>query len=128
MHQMWLKRASVNTLIGTGIGILLTSILIFAMAAVLTVGNIPAMLIAPITVIFLALGAFYGGFISAKSTGEKGLFCGCTSAIIFFFIAWITGMFFDISGFGVAAVIKFSMIVVSGGLGGIIGVNYIKRK
>ena len=98
------------------------------MAAALTVGNVPAMIISPVTVIFLAFGSFVGGFSSARFSEEKGFLCGAFSGVIFFIAAWISGAFFDSFGFGTAAIIKATMIIIAGSLGGIIGVNYIKRK
>ena len=128
MPQNFLKKFVVGTAIGTGIGVISSSFLIFLMAAALTVGNIPAMLISPVTVVFLAFGGFCGGFASAKLCGEKGFFCGAASGILFFIIAWVFGAVFENSGFGTAAVIKLVMIATAGSLGGIIGVNYIGKK
>ena len=113
--------------IGTGIGILSASILIFLMAAALTIGDIPAMLISPLTVVLLALGSFFGGFSSAKLSEEKGLLCGAISGLLFFIITWFFGAVFENFGVGMAAAIKALMIVISASLGGIIGVNYIKK-
>ena len=122
-----IKKIMISSAIGSGIGMVSTSILIFLMAAALTVGNIPAMMISPITVVFLAFGGFFGGFTSAKLSGEKGLFCGMISGFLYFIVAWIFGALFENFGFGIAAVIKAAMIIISASLGGIIGVNYIKK-
>ncbi len=122
------EKIVLSSAIGAGTGLVLTSILIFIIAAILTIGDIPAVLISPVTVFFLALGGFGGGFISAKLSGEKGMLCGAFSGIIFFIIVWLFGTFFEKSGFGISAVIKASMIIISASLGGIIGVNNIKRK
>lgn len=128
MSQNFLKKIAASSSIGAGIGILFSSLLVFIMAIILTVGNVPAMLISPITVLFLAIGGFFGGFFSAKLAGERGLLCGSISGIMFFFIAWIAGAIFENSGIGIAAAIKAIMIVIASSFGGIIGVNYIKRK
>jgi putative membrane protein (TIGR04086 family) len=128
MPQNFLKKFAVSTAIGTGVGMLSVAILIFLMAAALTIGDVPAMIISPVTVFFLAFGSFFGGFASAKLCGEKGFVCGALSGILFFIIVWIFGVFLENSGFGTAAIIKFVMMVVAGALGGIIGVNYIRRK
>ena len=127
MPQNFFKKFTLSTTIGTGIGMISSSILIFLMAAALTVGDVPAMLISPITVIFLAFGGFCGGFSSAKLCGEKGIFCGILSGTLFFVVAWIFGAVFENSGFGTAAIIKFVMIAVAGALGGIVGVNYGRK-
>lgn len=123
-----LKKIAVSIAFGTGIGILSSAVMIFLMAAALMVGNVPAMLISPVTVVFLASGCFCGGFAAAKIAGEKGLLCGAVSGILFFTVAWISGAFFDKIGFGTAAIIKAAMMIIAGSLGGIIGVNYIIRK
>ena len=128
MPQKFFKKFILSTVFGTGIGILSSAILIFLMAAALTVGNVPAMIISPVTVIFLAFGGLVGGFASARFSEEKGFLCGAFSGVIFFIAAWISGAFFDSFGFGTAAIIKATMIIIAGSLGGIIGVNYIKRK
>ena len=128
MPQNFLKKFIISNAIGTGVGLLSASVLIFLMAAALTVGDVPAMLISPVTVFFLAFGSFCGGFASAKICGEKGFFCGAISGALFFLIAWICGAVFENSGFGISAVIKSLMMVIASSLGGIIGVNYIKRK
>ena len=128
MPQNFLKKITVSAAIGAGVGMISTAMLIFLMAAALTVGDVPAMLISPVTVFLLAFGNFCGGFAAAKICGEKGFFCGALSGILFFIIAWIFGAVFEYSGFGISAFIKLIMVVIASSFGGIIGVNYIKRK
>ncbi len=128
MPQNFLKKFIISSAIGTGVGMISASVLIFLMAAALTVGDVPAMLISPVTVFFLAFGSFCGGFAAAKICGEKGFFCGAVSGILFFIIAWIFSAVFEYSGFGISAIVKLTMIVLASSLGGIFGVNNIKRK
>lgn len=128
MSNKNLKKYLISIFIGAGIGMLSSAILIFLLAAALSVGNVPATLFSPLTVIILAAGGFLGGFASSKISGEKGIFCGAASGIVCFFLIWIFGAFFDSYGFGTAALIKSIMIIVAGALGGIIGVNNIGRK
>ncbi len=128
MPQNFLKKLTASAAIGTGVGMFSAAMLIFLMAAALTVGDIPATLISPVTVFFLAFGSFCGGFAAAKICGEKGFLCGAVSGILFFVIAWIFGAVFEYSGFGISAIIKLAMMVIASSLGGIIGVNYIRRK
>ncbi len=122
-----IKKLGVSSAVGAGSGIILASVLTLLLALVLTVGNIPAMLISPVTSIILALGSFCGGFIGVKISGKKGFFCGGVSGIIFFLTVWIIGGIFESAGFGTAAIIKAAMVIIAGALGGIIGVNYIKK-
>lgn len=128
MSEKSLEKFALSTAIGAGIGMIAAAMLIFLMAAALTIGDIPAMLISPATVVMLAFGGFCGGFAGARLSGEKGLLCGAVSGVIFFLAAWAAGGIFGVSGFGTAAIIKAAMIIIASSLGGIIGVNYIKRK
>lgn len=128
MPKKLIGKFSLSVSVGTGIGILSSAVMIFLMAAALTVGNVPALIISPVTVIFLAVGSFFGGFSAARLFGEKGIVCGAVSGFIFFAAIWISGAFFDVFGIGTAAFIKGAMILISSALGGITGVNYIKRK
>lgn len=128
MSEKNLKKYLISIFVGTGIGMLSSAIFIFLLGAVLSLGNVPAMLFAPLTVIILAFGGFSGGFASSKISGEKGIFCGGFSGIVYFLLIWIFGALFENSGFGTAAVIKALMIIIAAAFGGIIGVNNIKRK
>lgn len=128
MSKKSFNKMFLSTGIGTGFGMLFFSVLVFIMASILAIGNIPAAIISPITVIFLAIGSFSGGFISAKIYGEKGILCGTISGIIFFIFILIFGALFEKSGFGTQAITKAVMVIVASALGGITGVNYIKRK
>ena len=122
------NKIALSTGIGAGTGIIVSSLFITILAGILAIGNIPAMLIAPVTVFVIVVGGFFGGFVSARICGEKGLICGAFSGIVFFMILWISGGILGAGGFGMGAVIKSLMIIFSASLGGIIGVNYNKRK
>lgn len=128
MSGKTIKKIAVGSSIGAAIGLFSSAILIFMMAAVLAVGDIPATLISPATVAVLAFGGFCGGFCGAKLSGEKGLLCGAFSGIIFFLIVLICGGIAGNAAFGTGMFIKTAMIIIASSLGGIIGVNYIKRK
>lgn len=128
MSEKNIKKLAVSSAIGGGIGIISSAMLIFMMAAVLTVGNIPAMIISPATVLLLLFGSFAGGFCGARISGKNGILCGAFSGIIFFTVIWISGGIMEIGGFGIPAFTKAATVIISASLGGIIGVNYVKRK
>ena len=128
MSDKIIRKIAVGSGIGAGTGMLFSSIIIILIAAVLAMANVPAMLIAPSTVLATAIGAFFGGFISAKICGEKGIICGAVSGVIFFMVLWIAGGIMGTGDFGTGMIIKALMIIGCGSFGGIIGVNYIGRK
>lgn len=118
----------IKTSVGAGLGILVSALIIIIIAAILAIGDIPAMLISPITVLALALGGFSGGFLSAKFSEEKGLLYGSISGLIFFIIILLINVFSGKPSFGTGMIIKFAMIIMASSFGGIIGVNTIKIK
>lgn len=114
--------------IGAGAGAVCASIIILLMAAVLSAGNIPAMMIAPFSAAAGAIGAFAGGFFAAKLLGERGIVCGLISGIIFFLLLWASGGIFGLGGYSVSVLIKAAVSLAAAMLGGITGVNLSKIK
>ena len=121
------KQIAISSSIGAGIGILASAVLIFIMAAILTIGDIPAMMISPVTSVLMAFGSFCGGFCGAKIAGEKGFICGMLTGLITFIVVCISGGIIGEFGIGMPAFIKGAMLVIASAFGGVIGVNYIKK-
>ena len=76
MPQNFLQKLTASAAIGTGVGMFSAAMLIFLMAAALTVGDIPATLISPVTVFFLAFGSFCGGFGRRLTVGLGAALAG----------------------------------------------------
>ncbi len=123
MSEINFAKLAKSSAIGAGIGIIFSSIVMFLMAAILSIGNIPFIVIPPMAIFTLILGGFCGGLAAAKLSCEKGLLCGAISGVIFFLIAWIFGGILSIGDFSLAAIIKAIVIIISGAFGGVIGVN-----
>ena len=114
--------------IGAGIGIVCASLIILLMAAVLSVGNIPVMMIPPLSFAAIIFGAFAGGFASARIFGESGIVCGLVSGTIFFLVLWASGGIFGLGDYTASVVIKAAASLAAAMLGGVIGVNSYKIK
>ena len=123
MSEINFAKLAKSSAIGAGIGMLLSAAVTFIMAAILSIGNIPAMIIPPMAIFSLIFGGFCGGFSSAKILSQKGLLCGAVSGVIFFLVTWSLGGLFSIGDFGPATLIKAALIITAGAFGGIIGVN-----
>lgn len=108
---------------GTGFGVLFSAFLISIMAAILSIGNIPSIVLHPMTVFVYMMGSFFGGFCSAKFSSKNGLLCGIISSVIFFSIIFIFGNISKFWDFNIMSLIKLVLMLSSGALGGIIGVN-----
>ena len=128
MSEKNIKRYVLSSAIGAGIGMISASALIFMLAGVFGAVNIPSAVIPPMISAVLIFGGFCGGFSGARISGEKGILCGMLSGVIIFTAVWIIGGILSIGGFGIAAITKALMIALSGSIGGIIGVNYNKRR
>lgn len=117
-------KLAVSSAIGAGIGALCAAAIIFAMAAVLAIGNIPAALIMPLATAALALGGFAAGIAAAKMNKSRGIVCGAVAGIILFLmIVWVSGSMIGEGAFGAVTAIKAGIIILAAAFGGIIGVN-----
>lgn len=112
-----------SSAIGACGGIVFSSLLIFVMAGILSIGHIPSAVIEPMVLVALAVGGILGGFLSGKTAKEKGFFCGMLSGILFFLVVWCCGGILGIGDFSMKAVLKSAILILAGILGGIIGVN-----
>ncbi len=116
-------KLAVSSAIGAGIGALCAAAIIFAMAAVLAIGNIPAALVMPLATAALALGGFAAGIAAAKMNKSRGIVCGAVAGIILFLIVWASGSMIGEGAFGAVTAIKAGIIILAAAFGGIIGVN-----
>jgi len=123
MSEINFAKLAKSSAIGAGIGMIFSAIAMAVMAAILSIGNIPSVIISPMAIFTVILGGFCGGFAAARLFSQKGFLCGAVSGVIFFIVAWALGGLFSVGAFGVPAIIKAAIIVISGAFGGIIGVN-----
>ncbi|GAA6514120.1 TIGR04086 family membrane protein [Merdimmobilis hominis] len=113
-------------LVGCGVGAAVCAVILMALALAMSIKDLPQSLVEPLAVFAVALGAFCGGFCSAKIVREKGLLLGiCCGAVLFCVLA-----FFGVGGegFGTAGLIRLAVIPLCGGVGGILGVNTRSRR
>lgn len=113
----------ISSAIGAGIGALCAAVLIFAMAAVLAIGNIPTALIIPLVTAALAFGGFAAGIAAAKLSKSRGMVCGAIAGALFFLLVWASGGIIGEAAFGAITAIKAGIIILAAAFGGIIGVN-----
>lgn len=108
---------------GTVIGMLccLAVLLIFAM--VMAARDIPQAAITPMAVVAAAIGAFVGGFMSARSAGSRGLAYGAACGALMYLLILIAGFSLLQYVNGWFAVMKLFAVVASAAVGGVYGVN-----
>lgn len=113
----------ISSAIGAGIGTLCAAVLIFAMAAILAIGNIPTALIIPLVTAALAFGGFAAGIAAAKLSKSRGMVCGAIAGALFFLLVWASGGIIGEAAFGAITAIKAGIMILAAAFGGIIGVN-----
>ena len=86
-------------------------------------GNIPQSFIIPITVGIAGIGSIIGGYITAKKSKKRGMLNGMLCAFILFVIMIIGSLIISNEPFTLVSVIRFMLMILTGAIGGIIGVN-----
>lgn len=115
-------------LVGTAVGAAVTALVLTALSLLLSLQDIPQMLITPMVLVALGLGAFTGGWVTAALVHEKGLFLGLCCGVLLFAAIFICGQAVNKSEIGAAAAIKLVAALTAGAFGGVFGVNYKKRR
>lgn len=110
---------------GCIISVLITIILLFAYAFILTNTSISESTIQPTIITITAISILIGSSIGCIKTKKNGIVNGIAIGIIYFVVLYllsgITGTGFSI---GVKTIIMFISGIGLGGIGGIIGVNF----
>ena len=81
----------------------------------------------PLASISLAFGSFFGGFILSKLSGQNGMLCGFIVSGILFMIITLISLFMGSENLGILTAIHALVMLLSGGIGGILGVNINKK-
>lgn len=112
-----------------GVGLLVYAVIILVFSGCFSLFNLPEIAVLPLATLAVCIGAFFSGHTAAKNKRENGLLAGlCCSVVIFAVISLFSTIFVG-EGFGSLAWLKAVLVALSGGAGGIIGVNRrVKRK
>ena len=81
-----------------------------------------------ISVSALALGTYFGGFICAKKYRKNGLIRGAVCGFSIFLTVTILGSIFAGSILSFSASSKLLLVVITGAVGGAVGVNSKRRR
>lgn len=107
------------------IGMAVVSTVLLALAALIfgKMKMLPKGIIPIVTTVISCVGVFIGSFLASVYAREKGLLLGLLSGGIFAFcIALISVLLFQ-NDFNLASAGKLAAILLSGSIGGILGVN-----
>lgn len=112
-----------NTAFSALLGFAVVFVCILAFAFIITKIDVTDKIVSVLSSAALCVGAYAGGFISAKRRRKNGLFMGVLCGLFMFFVILIISTFFvqTISGFSPS--LKLILTLVFGAVGGIVGVN-----
>lgn len=109
---------------GSVISFIITLILLFIFACLLTYTNVQESIIQPVIIIVSAISVLIGSSISTLKIRKKGLLNGAFIGLFYiasiYILSSITGSGFS---FSIASIIMVIASIAAGMLGGIIGVN-----
>lgn len=112
-----------DTIFSSIMGFLIIFVCILFFAFIITKIDATDKVISMMSGVALCVGAYVGGFVSAKKRRKNGLFMGVLCGLFMFLIILIVGSFFLKTVFGLSPTLKFIMTLICGGIGGIVGVN-----
>ena len=116
------KTFYINVLIGAAIGVAISLILLFGVAALMVLLGWGSQYASPLSSVCAAVGAFIGGYFSARKNGAKGLLGGLLVAAAMFIIISIVGGFVS-ETVSLMSLIRLVIIALAASIGGILGVN-----
>lgn len=109
-------------------GCLLWVVLLLVFSGVMATGSLSFSLLDTLMIVTLAAGAFFGGYVSARILRENGLLWGLLSGGSMFLLVLLCGVILSGAEFSWLLPVKLSAMLLTGALGGIIGVNQqVKR-
>lgn len=109
---------------GSIISIVISIILLFIFAIILTYTNVSESVMVPVIICITAVSILIGGVICSSNIRKNGLFNGGLVGVIYILVlylisSFITGKF----NFSTYSIIMILVSIASGALGGIFGVN-----
>ncbi len=121
--RRWLR----PVLVGVAVGLIGCIGLLMLMALIVQSVDVPRAAILPLAIAAAAIGAFLAGLTAAAIAGEKGLLLGAVCGLVLWLLILLAGVARYEGVSGGNALIKLAAFLLSGGIGGVLGVNLRKR-
>ncbi len=119
---------TITMLKAVAFGLLATTVVLLLFSFLMCKKDVPFVLLNPFSAGLLMLGSFVSGYLAARRIRERGMMVGALCGLIIFLLLMLAA-FMSKFDMGLMALIKLVIAVVSGAIGGIIGVNAkFKRK
>ena len=109
-------------------GVVATVFMLFILAFIMTLRDVPASLVAAFSSLAVGFGGLCAGFFAARKAGRKGLLFGTATGVFLYIIVLCSSLIANSGAFSVMSIIKLAITVLSASIGGILGVNVKKRR
>ena len=119
----WLR----PVLVGVAVGLIGCIGLLMLMALIVQSVDVPRAAILPLAIAAAAIGAFLAGLTAAAIAGQKGLLLGAVCGLVLWLLILLAGVARYEGVSGGNALIKLAALLLSGGIGGVLGVNMRKH-
>lgn len=110
-------------IIGIIISFLATALMILVMSFLIYFTDMNADVISTLSAVCLAVGSFTGAIFTAKKKKSQGLLNGLIISFISFIIILLVSLILGGKAFSVISLLHGVIVLLSGGIGGILGVN-----
>ncbi len=116
-------------LLGSVVGSVVCAVFLVLFAFLfVAVKSVPQSIVQIVAIICASLGAFVAGYISIRIYKSKGLIYGAASGLLLFIILTIIAFIVSRDKFTYITAIRLLVMLFSGALGGVLGVNQKRRK
>lgn len=123
-HENNVSRYIKSIIWGTLFGSIISALLLFAVTVFLAkTGFISENVISVLTLMISCLGVFFGSFIGARISKEKGLLIGMFVGLFMFIILLVVSFLIIREPISKLSLTKSLIMIITGAIGGIIGVN-----
>lgn len=119
------KAVAVGTVVGFGICMLILLVITFMLVKI---QNFPEALVVPVAISTACIGAFFGGYFSARVKKNNGLAMGAVCSLLMFVVLLLIGSAFLGDAFGIVSLLRMGVMLISGAIGGVLGVNKRRRR
>lgn len=109
------------------IGLVVSLLMLLIFSVVMTMKDTPQGIVPTLSAVSVAVGGFAAGFVCSKILRKSGLLYGTVAGLLLYIVLMLTGMIFGQKSVDISMLAKFAVSVVCGAIGGILGVNAVKR-
>lgn len=119
-----IRATILSTLAAATVAVLLLAVCAFLLSKAET---LPKQILSVMTTVIACIAVLCGGLVSSLYLKEHGILNGTVTAVVFSMILFCISVFIYETEFGIGGLTKFAAILLSGILGGIVGVNRKSR-